>query len=267
LPSVVVVEPRSGWALPRLAELWQYRELLYFLTWRDIKVRYSQTLLGGAWAIFQPVMLMLVFTFAFRRLAKIETGTLPYPVFALAGLVFWTFFSKAVIQGSDSLVFNAQLLTKVYCPRLLIPISAVLSGLVDFCLSLAFFLVFAAAYGYWPSWRLALLPTALLLGLVLAVGTSLLLSAINVRYRDVRQALPFVVQLLLFLSPVAYPIASGLLSVNPLVGIVDLFRWSLVGGESPSSPDLLLAATFAFGLLAAGAAYFSRVERVFADVA
>jgi lipopolysaccharide transport system permease protein len=253
--------------MPKFAELWHFRELLYFLTWRDIKVRYSQTVLGGAWAIFQPVMLMLVFTFAFRRLAKIETGTLPYPVFALAGLVFWTFFSKAVTQGSDSLVTNAQLLTKIYCPRLLIPISAVLSGLIDFCLSLAFFFVFAAAYGYLPSWRLLFLPAALLLGLVLAFGASLLLSAVNVRYRDIRQALPFVVLLLLFVSPIAYPIETELLSVNPLVGIVELFRWSLVGGLAPTPLDLGLAMTVACGLLIAGAAYFSRVERTFADVA
>jgi lipopolysaccharide transport system permease protein len=267
LPPVVVIEPRSGWAIPSFSELWRYRELLYFLTWRDIKVRYSQTLLGGAWAIVQPLMLMLVFTFAFRRLAKVETGTLAYPVFVLAGLVFWTFFSKAVTTGSDSLITNVQLLTKVYCPRLLIPIATVLSGLVDLCLSLAFFLVFAAAYGYAPSWRLAVLPAALLLGLILAVGVSVLLSAVNVRYRDVRQALPFVVMLLLFLSPIAYPIGSELLAVNPLVGIVELFRWSLVGGAGPSPLDLGLAIVVSLALLIVGAAYFSRVERVFADVA
>ena len=264
---MVVIEPRSGWTLPRFTELWHYRELLYFLAWRDIKVRYSQTLLGGAWSIFQPLILMLVFTFAFRRLANIETGALPYPVFALAGLVFWTFFAKALIQGADSLVANAPLLTKVYCPRVLIPIAAVISGLIDLCLGLAFFIVFAAAYGYFPSWRLVFLPAAVLLGLVLTVGSSLLLSAINVRYRDIRQALPFVVQLLLFLSPIAYPITSKLLAVNPLVGIIELFRWSLVGGVGPSLLDLVLAVTVSFGLLVAGIAYFSRLERVFADVA
>jgi lipopolysaccharide transport system permease protein len=267
LPPAVVIEPRTGWAVPSFAELWQYRELLYFLTWRDIKVRYSQTLLGGAWAIVQPLMLMLVFTFAFRRLAKVETGTLAYPVFALAGLVFWTFFSKAVTAGSDSLITNVQLLTKVYCPRLLIPIATVLSGLVDVCLSLAFFLVFAAAYGYPPSWRLVALPAALLLGLILAIGVSVLLSAVNIRYRDVRQALPFLIMLLLFLSPIAYPITSDLLAVNPLVGIVELWRWSLVGGAGPSALDLGLAITVSLVLLMVGAAYFSRVERVFADVA
>jgi lipopolysaccharide transport system permease protein len=262
-----VIEPRSGWAFPSLAELWQYRELLYFLTWRDIKVRYSQTLLGGAWAIVQPLGLMLVFTFALQRLARIETGALAYPVFALAGLVFWTFFSKAVTQGSDSLVANAQLLTKVYCPRLLIPIATVLSGLIDFCLSLAFFLIFAGAYGYFPSWRLAVMPTALVLGLVFAIGVCLLFSAINVRYRDIRQSLPFLVLLLLFLSPIAYPITSQPLAVNPLVGIIELFRWSLVGGVAPTVLDLALAMIVSVGLLAAGIAYFSRVERTFADVA
>jgi lipopolysaccharide transport system permease protein len=263
----VVIEPRSGWAIPKFAELWHYRELLYFLTWRDIKVRYSQTLLGGAWAIFQPLILMLVFTFAFRRLAKIETGTLPYPVFALAGLVFWTFFAKAVTQGADSLVANAQLLTKVYCPRLLIPAAAVSSGLIDLFLGLGFFLIFAAAYGLFPSWQIVFLPLALLLGLLLAIGTSFLLSAINILYRDVRQALPFLIQLVLFLSPIAYPIESKLLAVNPLVGIVELLRWSLVGGAGPGALDLGLAVTVTFALLIAGAAYFSRLERVFADVA
>lgn len=262
-----MIERRSGWALPKVGELWRYRELLYFLTWRDIRVRYSQTLLGTSWAIFQPLILMLVFTFAFRRLAKIETGSLPYQVFALAGLVFWTFFARAVTQGADSLVANVQLLTKVYFPRMLIPVAAVISGVIDLCLGIAFFLVFAAAYGYLPGWHLAVLPAALLLGFVLAVGTSLLLSAINVRYRDIRQALPFLVQLLLFLSPVAYPIASGWLAVNPLVGVVELVRWSLVGGAGPGQLDLGLSVVVSLGVLAAGAAYFTRVERVFADVA
>jgi lipopolysaccharide transport system permease protein len=262
----VVIRPKRGLALPSPRELWQYRELLYFLAWRDVKVRYAQTLLGSAWAIFQPIALMLVLTFAFRKLANIQTESVAYPVFALAGIVFWTFFSRAVTQGSDSLVANSALLTRIYCPRLLIPIAVIFSGIVDFVLGLAVFVCVGAAYGYYPTWRLALLAPLFLLGLGLAAGITLFLSALNVRFRDIRQGLPFLVQLWLFLSPIAYPLDGGIYALNPLVGIIDAFRWALVG-TSVEPLSLLLSGTETVVMLVIGIAYFSRVERTFADLA
>jgi homopolymeric O-antigen transport system permease protein len=263
----VVVRPTRGFAFPDPKELWHYRELVYFLAWRDVKVRYAQTLLGAAWTIFQPLALVLVFTFAFRNVAHINTEDIAYPVFALSGVVFWTFFSRAVAQGSDSLVANAPLLTKIYCPRVLIPVAAIVSGLVDFALGLVFFIGFAAFYGYYPTWRLALVPPLLLLGVVFATGLALLLSAINVRFRDVRYGLPFLIQIWLFLSPVAYPLENPLFALNPLVGIIDAFRWALLGTTSVDAPSVALAGGIAALVLVVGLAHFSRVERTFADYA
>jgi lipopolysaccharide transport system permease protein len=263
----VVIRPTRGFAFPDLRELWHYRELVYFLAWRDIKVRYAQTLLGAAWALFQPLALVLVFTFAFRNLANIQTEDVPYPVFALAGVVFWTFFSRAVLQGSDSLVANAALLTKIYCPRILIPVAAIVAGIVDLLLSLALFLVFAAIYGYYPTWKTVLVIPVLVVGFLFATGVTLLLSAINVRYRDVRHGLPFLVQLWLFLSPIAYPLTNPLFGLNPLVGIIDAFRWALLATTSVDAMDVALAVGLALATLGIGLAYFARVERTFADYA
>lgn len=262
----VVIRPRSGIAFPSLRELWQYRELLYFLAWRDVKVRYAQTLLGSAWTIFQPIALMLVLTFAFHKLANIQTEDVAYPVFALAGIVFWTFFSRAVTQGSDSLVANSALLTKIYCPRVLIPIAVIFSGIVDFVMGLVVFVCVGAAYGYYPTWRLPLLVPLFLLGLGLAAGITLFLSALNVRFRDIRQGLPFLVQLWLFLSPIAYPLDGDIYALNPLVGIIDAFRWALLG-TSVEPLSLFLSGAETVVLLVIGVAYFSRVERSFADIA
>lgn len=265
--ATTVIKPKRGFALPNPAELWQYRELVYFLAWRDVKVRYAQTVLGAAWTLFQPLALMLVLTFAFRKLANIQTENVAYPVFALAGLVFWTFFARAVTQGSDSLVANSALLTKIYCPRVLIPIAVIASGLVDFLLGLVLFTGVAATYGYHPTWRFLLLPFLLILGLTLAVGVTLFLSALNVRFRDVRQGLPFLVQLWLFLSPIAYPLHGGIYAANPLVGIIEGFRWALVGTTTVSSWSLVIAVGEAVVLLLLGVLHFSRVERTFADIA
>jgi lipopolysaccharide transport system permease protein len=265
--AATVIEPATGWSLPRLGELWQYRELLLFLAWRDLRVRYAQTLLGSAWTIIQPVIMTFVFVYAFHKLGKIRTGTIPYPVFALAGFVFWTYFSKSVTQGGDSLTANSHLLTKVYCPRLLIPVAVVLASVADIVLAVAFFFVFAAFYGYTPTWRLAFLPLFLLLGLVFTIGVAALLSAINVRYRDVRQVLPFLVTVALFLSPVAYPIHSRLLAaVNPLVGTIEGWRWALSAGLPPDGFAVAAAVLVSGATLVVGVAWFSRVERDFADV-
>ncbi|HST16928.1 MAG TPA: ABC transporter permease [Gaiellaceae bacterium] len=270
---VTTIRSTSGWLPPRLGELWHERQLLYFLAWRDVKVRYAQTVLGAVWTIFQPLALMLVFTLAFRRIGKVETEGVNYAVFCLAGLTFWMFFSRAVTQGSDSLVANAQLVTKTSCPRLLIPLASITGALVDFAVGLAFFFVFAAIYGYWPSWRIIFLVPSLVLGLTFLVGIVLLLAPLNVRYRDVRQALPFLVQIWLFLSPVAYPITSlgprwsAIVALNPLVGVIESFRWSLLGTPPPTAVQL--ASAIVIGLLAFGVGLttFARAERTIADLA
>ena len=262
----VHIRRRRGYVLPDFGELWQYRELVYFLSWRDLKVRYAQTVLGAAWTLIQPVALMLVFTYAFSRLGNVQTGGVPYPVFALAGITFWTFFARAVTQGSDSLVENAPLLTKIYCPRLLIPLSSVVSALVDLALSLVLLIVVASIYDFYPTWRLVLLVPVVLVGFLLAAGVTFLFSAINVRFRDIRQGLPFLVMLGLFISPVAYPLDNPLFALNPLVGIIDAFRWCFLG-TSVSALSLVLAGGITTVILVVGTSHFSRAERTFADVA
>ncbi len=272
-PPVSIIRPTTGWLPPRLGELWRERQLLYFLAWRDIKVRYAQTVLGAVWTVFQPLALMLVFTLAFRRIGKVQTEGVNYAVFALAGLTFWMFFSRALAQGADSLVTNAQLVTKTSCPRLLIPLASITAALVDFVIGLAFFFIFAAAYGELPDWRIVFVIPALLLGLAFLVGAVLLLAPLNVRYRDVRQALPFLVQIWLFLSPVAYAITtlgprwSSVLALNPLVGVIEAFRWSLVGTPAPTGTQLAAAILIAVLTFAIGMTSFARAERTVADLA
>lgn len=271
--GTTVIRPTSGWVPPRFGELWHHRQLLYFLAWRDLKVRYAQTLLGAVWTVFQPIALMVVFTLAFQRVGNVKTQGVPYQVFVLAGLTFWNFFSRAVTVGADSLTANAALVTKTSCPRLVIPLASLVSAFVDFAITLAFFFIFAAWYGTYPTWRLVVLPFALLLGIAFIAGLVLLLSALNVRYRDVRQALPFLIQLWLFLSPVAYPIsllgprAARLLTINPLVGIIDSVRWSLIGTNGPSAAALTFAIAISIVTLVVGLAYFARAERTIADLA
>jgi len=265
-PPVTIIRPTRGMIPPRLGELWSYRELLFFLIWRDIKVRYAQTVLGVSWTLIQPIALTLVFTYGFHRLGNIETEGVPYTVFALTGVIFWTFFSRAVTQGSDSLVENAALVTKIYCPRMLIPIASIVSALVDLALSLVLVLVVTSFYGYYPTWRYVLLVPVVLVGLAFAAALTSLLAAINVRYRDVRYGIPFFVMLWLFISPVAYPIENPVAALNPLVGIIDAFRWCLVGTPVTAwSLGLALAATI--GTIIVGTGYFMRAERTLADVA
>jgi lipopolysaccharide transport system permease protein len=258
---------------PRLGELWQHRQLLVFFAWRDLKVRYAQTVLGAAWTVLQPIALMLVFTLAFRKIGRVETAGVPYPVFVLAGLTFWTFFSRSLLQSSDSLVTNIHIVTKSSCPRLLLPISPIVSGLFDFALTFLFFLVFALAYGEAPGAELLALPAILALGIAFLAGVGLLLSAVNARFRDVKHVLPFAIQVWLFLSPVAFPLDvlgetwQRVLAVNPLVGIIEAFRWSLVGTSPPGALELGLAVGVSLATLAAGLAYFARAERTIADLA
>jgi lipopolysaccharide transport system permease protein len=275
---LVVIEPTRGLAALRLRELWAYRELLYFLVWRDVKVRYKQTALGAAWAILQPLMTAVVFTIFFGRLAGIASDGLPYPLFSYAGLLVWTFFAQGLSQSSNSVVGSAQLITKVYFPRLVIPIAAVLSGLVDLAVALPVLAAMLWYYGIWPGAAVLTVPLLALLALVAATGVGLWLSALNVEYRDVRYVVPFLVQLWLFVTPVIYP-ASVLAprlqrlglpawswGINPMAGVVEGFRWAML--DAPTSPGPLIAASAVTGLvlLISGAWYFRRVERSFADV-
>ena len=269
---VTRIRPSRGWVALNLRELWEYRELLWFLVWRDVKVRYKQTVLGAGWAILQPIATMVVFSLFFGRLAGVPSDGLPYPIFSFAGLVPWSFFSQGLSQSANSLVGSHNLITKVYFPRLAIPISTVLAGLVDFALAFVVLLVMMLAYGIVPGPEVLALAPLLLLALVTALGAGLWLSALNVQFRDVRYIVPFLTQLWLFLTPIAYP--SSLLGepwrtvygLNPMAGVVEGFRWALLGTGEPPGPMLAASALAALALLASGALYFRRTERTFADV-
>jgi lipopolysaccharide transport system permease protein len=271
--NVIVIEPSRGWVSLKLRELWEYRELFYFLTWRDIKVRYKQTALGAAWAIIQPFFTMVVFSLFFGKLAKIPSDGIPYPIFAFAALVPWTFFANGLSESSNSLVSSANLIKKVYFPRLVVPISGVLGGLPDFLLAFLVLIGMMFYYGVYPAAvSLLWLPLFLLLALVTALGVGLWLSALNVEYRDVRYTIPFLTQLWLFATPIAYP--SSLLSepwrtlygLNPMVGVVEGFRWALLGTDTAPGPIIIVSAFASLAILVSGAFYFRRMEKTFADV-
>jgi lipopolysaccharide transport system permease protein len=265
------IRPTRGFVGLKLGELWDYRELLLFLAWRDIKVRYKQTALGAAWAVIQPFFTMVVFSLFFGRLAKMPSDGLPYPVFAYAALVPWTFFANGLAQSADSLVGSANLIRKVYFPRLAIPIATVLAGVVDFAIAFIVLLVLMIVYGVSPTYNVVWLPLFLLLALVTALGVGLWLSALNVQYRDVRYVVPFIVQFWLFATPIAYP--SSLLSdpwktlygLNPMAGVVEGFRWALVGSSAAPGPMVAVSAVAAIAILVSGAYYFRRMETTFAD--
>jgi lipopolysaccharide transport system permease protein len=266
------IVPARGWTSLGLRELWQYRELLYFLTWRDVKVRYKQTALGAAWAVIQPFCTMLVFSIFFGRLAGVPSDGVPYPIFSFAALVPWTFFANALAQSADSLVGSASLVRKVYFPRLAIPVASVMGGVVDFVIAFAILLLMMVWYGIAPTSHIVWLPAFLLLAFVTALGVGLWLSALNVQFRDVRYVVPFVVQFWLFVTPIAYP--SSLLSepwktvygLNPMAGVVEGFRWALVGTNTPPGPMLAVSTAAAVVLMVGGAYYFRRMERTFADL-
>lgn len=270
---VSVIEPSRGWVPVKLRELWEYREVLYFLVWRDIKVRYRQTAIGAAWAVVQPFMTMVVFTVFFGRLAKVPSDGIPYPLFAFAALVPWTFFANGLTQGANSLVANGHLITKVYFPRLLVPVARVLGGMLDLVLAFLVLLGMMWWYGILPRLDAALwIPALVLLALGTAVGISLWLSALNVRYRDIQHVLPFLVQLWLFATPIAYPTSllaerwRPLYALNPMVGVVEGFRWALLGSGSAPGSVLLNSSLVALIMLVSGAFVFRRNERFFADV-
>jgi lipopolysaccharide transport system permease protein len=267
-----VIERSSGWPSLRLDELKEARELLYFLTWRDVKVRYKQTALGVTWAVLQPLLTVVVFTLFFNRVANISSGTIPYPVFSLAGLVPWLFFVGALTLSSASLVASANLLTKVYFPRLVIPIATTLTGLPDFLIGFGLLLIVMAAYGVAPAVWIVLLPLIFLIVLAAALGVSFWLSALNVTYRDVRYIVPIAAQLWLLATPIAYPVSglsspwNVLLGLNPMAGAVEAFRWALIGGPAPPVGMVALSAAVALALFVGGAYYFRGMERRFADV-
>lgn len=266
------VQPSKGWLELKLGELWQYRELLYFLVWRDIKVRYKQTILGAVWAILQPFLTMLVFSLFFGRLAKIPSEGVPYPIFVYTALVPWTFFSSGLTRGSDSLVGSANLVKKVYFPRLAMPIARVTAGLVDFVLAFIVLLGMMAYYHMLPTRNVVWLPVFVLLSIAIVLGVSFWLSALNVMFRDVQFITPFLAQFLLFVTPVAYPSSllprawRGLYGINPMVSVVEGFRWALLGTSMDLMPVLAVSTASALLVLVSGAFYFRRMERTFADV-
>jgi lipopolysaccharide transport system permease protein len=269
---VIIIKPSTGWVSLRLRELWEYRELLYFLVWRDVKVRYKQTFLGVAWAIIQPVMTMLVFAVFFGRLGKMPSDGIPYPIFAFAALVPWTFFAHALAQASNSLVGSANLIKKVYFPRLIMPVASVFAGVIDFLLAFAVLIGLMSWYGIGLTWKLLWLPLFLMQAFTTALAVALWLSALNVEFRDVRYTVPFLTQFWLFATPVAYP--SSLLGepwrtiygLNPMVGVVEGFRWALLNAGSAPGPMLAVSFLTSLVLLVAGAYYFRRLERTFADL-
>lgn len=269
--EVVRIRADGGALWPRLSEVWDYRELLLFLTWRDVKVRYRQTALGAGWAILQPVLTMAVFSVVFGRLAKLPSDGLPYPVFVYCGLLPWQLFSFALVNSASSLVASERLVSKVYFPRLVVPLASVLAGLIDFAVAFAVLLGLMYRYDIRPTANLLILPVFVLMALGAAVAVGIGLSALNVRFRDVRHALPFLTQFWLFVTPIAYsstlvPEAwRPFLALNPMAGVVEGFRWALLGTGEPAAMIAVSAGVISLGL-AASLVYFGRVERTFADV-
>jgi len=268
----LVLRPRTGWQPLELREIWNYRDLFWMLAARDIKIRYKQTVLGIAWAVIQPLFTMLIFSVIFGRLAKLPSDGLPYPVFAYCALLPWQLFAFALTEASNSLVANRSLLTKVYFPRLLMPLAAVSVGLADFAVSFVILLAMIAYYGITPSLVILTIPLWTLLTVVTALGVGLWLSALNVRYRDIRYTLPFLTQVWMFATPIAY--ASSIIppawrpyyALNPMVGVVEAFRWALVGGAAAPGVTVAVSVGAVVVLLVSGLFYFRRTESTFADV-
>lgn len=270
--TAVIIEPSKRRVPLRLGDLWRYRELLYFLTWRDVKVRYKQTLLGAAWAILQPLLTMLIFTLLFGRLAGIKSGDIPYPAFAYGGLLIWTFFANSITNSGNSLVGSANLITKIYFPRMIIPSAAVAAGLVDLILAFTIQIVLMVYYRVHVTWAITLVPVLVILTTLLALGVGMWLSALNVKYRDVRYAIPFLIQLWMFGSPIIYPLSllpakwQWLLMLNPLTGIIENFRVALFANQSFNWKSLAISALITLVVLTYSAFSFRRMERQFADI-
>lgn len=271
--QTIILKPASGWSPLNLRDLWRYRELIYFMTWRDLKVRYKQTLLGASWAILKPFMMMVVFSIFFGNLAQMPSYGLPYPLFSYTALLPWELFANALNVASRSLVVNSNMITKVYFPRIILPLSSILAGVVDFAIAFVILLGMMVYYRVPPAPAMWTLPLFLLLALITSLGVGLWLSALNVLYRDVGYVTPFLVQFWLFITPIVYPadlIGSKwrlVYSLNPMAGVVEGFRWALLGIEQGApSPMLAVSTAVAVVLLVSGLFYFRRMERQFADM-
>ncbi len=269
--AVIIISPLSGWAPINFKELWSYRELLYTFIQRDVTVRYKQTALGAAWAVIQPFFMMVVFTIFFGKLAKISSEGIPYPLFSYAALLPWMLFAEGITRSTNSMVVNSRIMTKVYFPRLIMPLSGVISPLADFAVAFVILIGMMLFYGYVPTLNILWLPLFLILALTTSVGVGLWLSALNVRYRDFHYTVPFLIQLWLFASPVVYPSTlltppySTLYGLNPMAGVIEGFRWALLGTNPPSSM-IFMSIIIALAILISGAFYFKRMEKTFADV-
>lgn len=266
------IEPSEGRVRLNLDELWAYRELLFFLTWRDVKIRYKQTVIGIGWAVIQPLLTMVLFTLVFNRVAKLGPEGVPYELWSLVGLVPWTFFQNGLTQSSQSLITNQNLIRKVYFPRLAISIASIMAGFVDFLVAFGLVFIAMAWFGVMPTWNILWLPAFLLLAIATALGVGLWLSAMNVQFRDVKYTVPFLTQMWLYGTPIAWP-ASALpeewrtvVGINPMAGVAEGFRWALLGTNTQPGPMILVSAIVALALLVSGAYYFRRLEKTFADV-
>lgn len=271
MPKQTVITPAKGWRFIDFRELWAHRELLMTLTMRDIRIRYKQTAIGVLWAVIQPVVTMVIFTLLFGRLARLPSDGLPYSVFVFTALLPWQLFARALTQGSTSMVTMGGMMGKVYFPRVIAPLSSVLSGVVDFVIAFAVLIVLMAWFGAWPGWQVVYAPVFILLALASAFSVSLWLSALNTEYRDVQHALPFLTQIWMFLTPVIYPTSMipdqwrWLYVLNPMVSVVEGFRWTLVGGRTPDTDLLLVSTASVVVLLVSGLVYFARFEKNFVD--
>lgn len=272
IKPTVHIQPAKRWVSLGLRELWEYRDLFYFFVWRDLKVRYRQTFLGVSWAIIQPFLTMVIFSLFFGRLANIPSDNIPYPIFSYAALVPWSFFANALQLGSNSLVVNANMVQKVYFPRMVIPVATVLAGLIDFFLAFLVLIGMMLSYGFAPTLKIMWLPLLIALSLVTCLGVTLWLSALNVQFRDVRYTVPFIVQAWLFITPIAYPSSllkepfRTLYGLNPMAGVVEGFRWALLGTDTAPGPIIWVSSLVGLGLLVSGVVYFRRLEKTFADV-
>jgi lipopolysaccharide transport system permease protein len=271
-PPVLRITPPGRWWLLPFGELWEYRELLYFFVWRELKVRYKQTVVGAAWAVIQPFLTMLIFSLFFGKLAHIPSGGLPYPIFYYSALLPWMYFAASLQNATSKIVDNQNVITKVYFPRLILPISAVVSGLVDFGISFVMFVAIMIYYRIHPGWAILMLPVFLLLAVLTALGVGLWLSALNAIYRDVRYVVPFLIQFWMFASPVAYPSSlvpakwRWLYGLNPMAGVIEGFRWSLAGSGDPPGRMLLVSSAMVLAVLVGGLMYFQKMETTVADV-
>jgi lipopolysaccharide transport system permease protein len=274
-PGLTVYEAQRGWVVLNLRELWKYRELMFFMSWRDVKVRYRQAVLGAAWVVIQPLVTMVVFTLLFNKALGVQSDDpgIPYMVFSLTGLVLWQYFSSSLSRCTGSLVGQAGLLTKVYFPRLVIPISSMITGLIDLCISLVIVGVMMAAFGVVPGWQIVFFPLFVILALLTALAAGLWLGALNVLYRDVGSILPFLIQILMFLSTVMYPLSKFnnnealkiICSLNPMTGAIEGFRWALYGHRFDTTYFWYSVGAVAI-MLVGGLIFFKRMERTFADV-